>query len=72
MTVSLTAEDTAEVANAYQFDPGFPHTFLSGTLAARFDAPQKFASRASKVRWTAVHGTIDRFQDSKAIRPAAS
>lgn len=69
LTVSLTAEDFAEVENAYQFDPGFPQTFLSGTIAAGSDAPQKLASRASEVRWTAVQGTIAWIEDPKAIRP---
>ncbi|CAM1510750.1 Fc.00g082630.m01.CDS01 [Cosmosporella sp. VM-42] len=72
LTVSLTAEDIARIDDAYPFDPGFPHTFLSGTLAEGSDAPQKLASRASEVRWTAAQGTFDWVEDPKAIRPAAS
>ncbi len=69
LTVRLTTEDFAEVENAFQFDPGFPQTFLSGTIAAGSDAPQKLASRASEVHWTAAQGTIDWVEDSKAIKP---
>ncbi|PKS05451.1 hypothetical protein jhhlp_008827 [Lomentospora prolificans] len=32
LEVTLTEEEVAEVESGYEFDPGFPHTFLSGTL----------------------------------------
>lgn len=59
LALSLTAEDIAEVENAYQFDPDFPQTILSGPITAGSDAWQKTASRASKVRLTSVQSTID-------------
>ena len=30
--VSLSEEDIKDIESAYEFDPGFPHTFLSGSL----------------------------------------
>lgn len=32
LEITLTEDDIAEIEDAYHFDPGFPHTFLSGTL----------------------------------------
>jgi aryl-alcohol dehydrogenase-like predicted oxidoreductase len=32
LSVALTEEEIKEIENAYEFDHGFPHTFLSGTL----------------------------------------
>ncbi|KAL3484485.1 NADP-dependent oxidoreductase domain-containing protein [Aspergillus germanicus] len=32
LDVRLSEEDMAEIESAYEFDHGFPHTFLSGTL----------------------------------------
>jgi aryl-alcohol dehydrogenase-like predicted oxidoreductase len=32
LSISLSKEDIKKIEEAYRFDPGFPHTFLSGTL----------------------------------------
>lgn len=32
LEITLTDEEVAKIEDAYRFDPGFPHTFLSGTL----------------------------------------
>ncbi|EXJ85239.1 alcohol dehydrogenase [Capronia epimyces CBS 606.96] len=69
LSVTLTEEEIVEIDNAYSFDPGFPHNFLSGTLMQGWDAPQKLASRASEVRWTQSQGTFDWVESPKAIRP---
>ena len=68
--VELTFEEIKEIESSYDFDPGFPHTFLSGSLVGGSDAPQKFASRGSEVRWTSMQGVIDWVEDPKAIRPS--
>ena len=35
LSVSLTDDEIKEIETAYTFDPGFPHTFLSGSLITR-------------------------------------
>ncbi len=57
---------------AYDFDPGFPYTFLSGTMIQGFDMPQKGASHASEVCWTMAQGTFDWVESPKAIKVAPS
>ncbi|KEF61839.1 uncharacterized protein A1O9_03410 [Exophiala aquamarina CBS 119918] len=71
LSVSLTDEEVTQVESAYDWDPGFPHTFLSGTLRKGTDEPQKMASRASEVWLTAMHGNFDWVEDPKAISTPA-
>jgi len=72
LSVSLTDEELTQVETAHEWDPGFPHTFLSGTLLTGADEPPKMASRASEVWLTAMHGTFDWVEDPKAISTPAS
>jgi aryl-alcohol dehydrogenase-like predicted oxidoreductase len=72
LSVSLTDEEITQVESAHAWDPGFPHTFLSGTLLKGTDEPQKMASRASEVWLTAMHGTFDWVEDPKAIPTPSS
>jgi aryl-alcohol dehydrogenase-like predicted oxidoreductase len=72
LSVALPDEDVATIDLAYNFDPGFPHTFLSGSLLAGADAPQKMAGRPSEVWLTKFLGTFDWVEPPKAIRPPAS
>ena len=67
LSVSLTQKEVEEVESAYEFDHGFPHTFLSGTL---FDggAP-KMADKPDDVWLTKGLGTFDWVQQPAAIRP---
>ena len=71
LAVALTSEDIAEIDSAYPFDPGFPHSFLSGTIAQGFDALQKLASRPSEVVWTASQARIDWVGGPTAIQTVA-
>lgn len=72
LSVSLTDAEITQVESAHAWDPGFPHTFLSGTLLKSTDEPQKMAGRASEVWLTAMHGTFDWVEDPKAILPPSS
>jgi aryl-alcohol dehydrogenase-like predicted oxidoreductase len=64
--VYLTDEELREVESAYDFDPGFPHTFLSGTL---FDGSTPRAAEGPGDVWLTKHlGTFDWVEQPKAIR----
>jgi aryl-alcohol dehydrogenase-like predicted oxidoreductase len=71
LSVSLEEEEVAQIDNAYVFDPGFPHSFLSGSITGGLEAPQKMASRGSEVQWTKYQGNFDWVDYPKAIRPAS-
>lgn len=67
LVVSLTKDEIKEVEAAYEFDHGFPHTFLSGTL---LDGPTpRQAEGPGDVRMTKLGGTFDWVEGPKAIRP---
>lgn len=72
LSTSLTEGEIAQIDRAYDFDPGFPYTFLSGSITQGLGTPQKGASKASEVRWTMAQGTFDWVDSPKAIRFAAS
>lgn len=72
LSVSLTEQEIGQIDGSYQFDPGFPQTFLSGSLTKGSDAPQKMATRASEVVWTQYQGAFDWVESPKAIKPASS
>lgn len=64
--VYLTDEELKEVESAYDFDPGFPHTFLSGSL---FDGgTPRMAEGPADVWLTKQLGTFDWVEKPKAIR----
>lgn len=65
--VSLTAEDIEKIESAYTFDPGFPHTFLSGTLFSG-EAPRG-GYGPGDVWLTKGLGTFDWVEPSKPIMP---
>ncbi|KAG9661915.1 Aldo/keto reductase, partial [Aureobasidium melanogenum] len=66
LTVRLTEEDLQEIEEGYHFNPGFPHTFLSGTL---FDpqAKPRAATTPGEVWLTKSAGVVDFMQKPKAI-----
>ncbi|KAK5310802.1 hypothetical protein LTR93_011934 [Exophiala xenobiotica] len=70
ISTSLSAEEMDQIDKAYDFDPGFPYTFLSGTMIQEFDMPQNGASRASEVCWTMAQGTFDWVESPKAVKVA--
>lgn len=67
LTITLTPEDIEEIESVNEFDPGFPHTFLSGTLF-RGGKPEA-ANRPDDVWLTKTLGTFDWVQPPQAIRP---
>jgi aryl-alcohol dehydrogenase-like predicted oxidoreductase len=63
--VSLTADDMKEIDGAYSFDPGFPHTFLSGT---HFTGASPAGAKAPSDVWlTMMMGTFDWVEPQKPI-----
>ncbi|OLN96924.1 Norsolorinic acid reductase B [Colletotrichum chlorophyti] len=67
LEVELTEDEVAKVESAYEFDPGFPHTFLSGTL---FNKDKPRAAEGPEDVWlTRGSGTYDWVKPSQAIRP---
>ncbi|OMP81809.1 Norsolorinic acid reductase [Diplodia seriata] len=69
LSVSLTEEEIERVEAAYEFDPGFPHTFLSGTLFQEGAKP-KAAQGPADVWLTRSLGNFDWVEAPKALRPA--
>jgi aryl-alcohol dehydrogenase-like predicted oxidoreductase len=69
LRVRLSEEDIREIEKGYDFDPGFPHTFLSGTLW-RNETP-KGAYEAKDVSLLKYMGNFDWVEGPKAIQPAA-
>ncbi|KAJ8128525.1 hypothetical protein O1611_g5109 [Lasiodiplodia mahajangana] len=67
LSLSLTEDDIAEIDKAYRFDPGFPHTFLSGSLLEGADAMPRGAYSASEVWLTSTLGSIDFVEHPKPI-----
>ncbi|BCS01990.1 aldo/keto reductase [Aspergillus luchuensis] len=68
LSVTLTDEEMAKVDNAYTFDFGFPHTFLSGSM---FDnSTPRMAEKPGDVWLTKAMGKFDWVEQTKPIRPA--
>ncbi|KAE8310496.1 Norsolorinic acid reductase B [Aspergillus transmontanensis] len=65
--ISLTDEEVNTIENAYEFDPGFPHTFLSGSMFTQ--GPPKGGYSPDVVWWTKMLGTFDWVEGAKPIRP---
>ena len=68
LEVDLTEEDVARIDEAYRFDPGFPHTFLSGTLFGAEDDAQEQVTGPESVWLTNIMGTFDWVLGSKPIK----
>jgi aryl-alcohol dehydrogenase-like predicted oxidoreductase len=68
LKVKLSEEDIREIEKGYVFDPGFPHTFLSGTVF--MEQPPKGAFEAKDIWLTKFMGTFDWVEGGKAIPPA--
>ncbi|PLB55794.1 Aldo/keto reductase, partial [Aspergillus steynii IBT 23096] len=64
----LTPEDIQKIESAYTFDPGFPHTFLSGTILFGNETPRG-AYDPSDMWLTKALGTFDWVEDPKPIGP---
>jgi len=69
LKVNLTEEDIAKIDNAYHFDPGFPHTFLSGSLFGDEGDTPEIPHGPGDVWLTNVMGTFDWVEEPKPIKP---
>lgn len=65
--ITLTTEEIEKIESAYTFDPGFPHTFLSGTLFG--DGAPQGAYGPGDVWLTKPLGTFDWVGYPEAIVP---
>lgn len=68
LKLRLSEEDIQEIETGYDFNPGFPHTFLSGSLFK--NEPTKGVYRSEDIWMFEFMGTFDWVQDGKAIQPA--
>lgn len=67
LSLYLTTEEIKEIENAYEFDPGYPHTFLSGNLNVGGELFS--ATKPSNVFWTKRQGTFDWIEPEQPIGP---
>lgn len=70
LSVSLSEEEIKEIESVYEFDAGFPHTFLSGSLFT--GAPPVGATTAKDVTFTKNMGNFDWVEPAVAIRPGST
>ena len=68
LNVDLNDDEIAEIENTYKFDPGFPHTFLSGTLFNDDDTVQEVPHGPGDVWLTNAITNIDWVEPSKPIK----
>ena len=59
LRIELSKNDVDKIEEAYRFDPGFPHTFLSGTLFDDEDSKPEVPKGPQDVWLTGVLGTFD-------------
>jgi aryl-alcohol dehydrogenase-like predicted oxidoreductase len=67
LSLRLSEKDIVEIEEGYSFDPGFPHTFLSGTLW--LDEEPRGVYKPEDVWVTKFAGTFDWVETAKAIQP---
>lgn len=70
LNVALNVEDIERIEACYDFDPGFPHTFLSGSMFTE-DKP-KAAQKPDDVWLTRSMGHFDWVQPQNPITPPVS
>ena len=69
--LALSSENISEVGKAYNFDPGFPHTFLSGTLFN--DELQPDVPHGPQDVWlTKLMGNFDWVESPKPLTPKST
>ena len=68
LSLRLSQEDIKEIETGYAFDPGFPHTFISGTLFT--NDPPRGAYDPADIWLTKFTGTLDWVEGGKPIQPA--
>ncbi|KAH8552773.1 voltage-gated shaker-like K+ channel, subunit [Umbelopsis sp. PMI_123] len=57
LSLYLTKEEFREIEQAYEFDPGYPHTYLSGNMNVGGELFS--ATKPGEVYWTKSLGTFD-------------
>lgn len=67
LSVRLSEDDICEIEKGYVFDPGFPHTFLSGTMF--HDEAPKGVYEPGDVWMTKFMGEFDWVEGAKPIQP---
>lgn len=66
----LTEDDVAKIDRGNRFDPGFPHTFLSGTQFGEDQDTEHVIPDGPKDVWlTQVLGKFDWVEGPKAVKP---
>jgi aryl-alcohol dehydrogenase-like predicted oxidoreductase len=68
--VQLTDDEMHEIEQAYPFDHGFPHSFLSGSHFEGPDAESRQVGSPADVMLTKFAGTYDWVEPSRPIQPA--
>jgi aryl-alcohol dehydrogenase-like predicted oxidoreductase len=68
LTVRLSKEDIDEIEKSYVFDPGFPHTFISGTYFT--GQPPRGDYDPGEIWLTKFMGNFDWVEPARAIQPA--
>lgn len=69
LCIELTQQEIEEIEQAYAFDHGFPHTFLSGSHFEGENAKSRQADGPADVMLTKRGGTFDWVESSKPIQP---
>ncbi|KAI0903543.1 Aldo/keto reductase [Ustulina deusta] len=73
LSIELTEDEVAQIEEAYPFDHGFPHTFLSGTMFKGSDhQAQKQVQGPGDVALTQAGGNFDWVLQPRALRPSDS
>lgn len=67
--IALTQQEMEEIEQAYPFDHGFPHTFLSGSHFEGENAKSRQADGPADVMLTKRVGNFDWVESSKPIQP---
>jgi aryl-alcohol dehydrogenase-like predicted oxidoreductase len=68
LSLKLSAEDVREIEKGYIFDPGFPHTFLTGTVM--LGTEPRGAYEPQDVWLNSFMGTFDWVEGAKPIQPS--
>ena len=70
LKIQMNDSDIAKIEEAYPFNPGFPHTFLSGTLFGGEGERQSAPHGPGEVWLTNIMGTFDWVEQPKSIKSA--
>jgi aryl-alcohol dehydrogenase-like predicted oxidoreductase len=68
LEVSLSDDEVEKIESTYEFDHGFPHTFLSGTLID--GSKSRDAQSPANVAQTRSFGNFDWVEPIQAIKPS--